>query len=290
MELYLNESESRIEGLKSGTEKVIVWADSTGKQKTNLSIIYFHGFSATRHETAPLFDIVARNLGANLYYTRLTGHGLNGDALAKAIVNDWFNDAEEALKIGKRLGDKVIVVGTSTGGTLATWLASRKGNDISALVLLAPTFGLKNPASEILLFPWAEVIAPLIVGNTYSWEPANPGHREFWTVSYPTKALIPMMGLVDVVRKTDLSTISVPVFVAYSPNDRIVDSKKTEKMLLRFGSDDITIYRIKDTDDPQNHIIAGDILAPDNTEKVAWLITQFLMKVIELSNSHLFFK
>ncbi|MFC1512043.1 alpha/beta hydrolase [Candidatus Latescibacterota bacterium] len=276
---YLRERESHLDGLIPGTEKKIVWADSTKKEKTPLSMVYLHGFSATRRETEPLCDIVARNLGANLFYTRLTGHGLDGAALGEATVNDWLNDAAEALEIGRRLGDNVVVVGTSTGGTLATWLASRNGEDMTALVLLAPNFGLKNPASEVLLLPWAVFIAPLLVGPDYNWEPVNPRHAEFWTESYPTKALIPMMGLVDIIRKTDLTAVSAPVFAAYSPDDRIVDSEKTEKTLLRFGSNDVTRYRIVNTRDPQHHIIAGDILAPENTETVAREITQFIMRV-----------
>ncbi|MDD4273595.1 MAG: hypothetical protein PHG14_07705 [Desulfobacter postgatei] len=37
--------------------------------------VYIHGFSATRKETAPLSDLVAKTLNANLFYTRLSGHG-----------------------------------------------------------------------------------------------------------------------------------------------------------------------------------------------------------------------
>ncbi len=277
IEQYLRESESSIKGLKPGTEKTIIRADSTKKGKTPLSIVYLHGFSATRQETAPLCDIVAGHLGANLFYTRLTGHGLDGAALAEATVNDWLNDAVEALEIGRRLGDKVVIVGTSTGGTLATWLAARSGtDDIAALVLLSPNFGLKNQTSEILLLPWAAYIAPIVAGPVQSFNPVNPRHDEFWTKSYPTDALMPMMGLVDFVRKADLSMVTVPVFVVYSPKDRVVDSKETEKTLFRFGSPDITILRIDHTQDPGNHILAGDILAPDNTEAMAQSIIHFL--------------
>ena len=277
IEQYLRESESHINGLKPGTEKIIIWADSTKKEKTPLSMVYLHGFSATRQETAPLCDIVARQLGANLFYSRLTGHGLDGTALAEATVNDWLNDAVEALEIGRRLGDKVVIVGTSTGGTLATWLASRSGtDDIAALVLLSPNFGLKNSSSEILLLPWAAYIAPLVAGPIQNVEPVNPRHGEFWTKSYPTIALMPMMGLVDFVRKADLSMVTVPIFVVYSRKDRVVDSKETEKTLFRFGSPDITILRIDTTQDPGNHILAGDILAPDNTETMAQSIIQVI--------------
>ena len=107
------------------------------KSKIPISIIYLHGFSATRQETKPVSDIVAQELGANLYYTKLTGHGQDWQALAKATVNDWLNDTVEALEIGRQLGDKVVVIGTSTGESLAVWLASNENKeDILALVIV----------------------------------------------------------------------------------------------------------------------------------------------------------
>lgn len=102
----------------------------------------------------PLSDYLATRLKANLYYARMTGHGLTGQGLAKATVNDWLNDTEEAFQIGKRLGDKVIVIGVSTGGTLATWLSLQPNTDeIMAVILMSPNFGLKDSNSKILTLP-----------------------------------------------------------------------------------------------------------------------------------------
>ena len=73
----------------------------------------------------PLPDKVAAALGANLFYTRLTGHGQDGAAMAEGSVNAWINDYAEAIAIGRAIGDKVVVIGTSTGASLATWAASQ---------------------------------------------------------------------------------------------------------------------------------------------------------------------
>ncbi|MGB5576356.1 MAG: hypothetical protein WBM88_03025, partial [Woeseiaceae bacterium] len=58
-------------GLVPGTEKRITWFGE--HRQTPYSVLYLHGFSATRQETAPLAEIVANRLGANLYETRLAG-------------------------------------------------------------------------------------------------------------------------------------------------------------------------------------------------------------------------
>jgi alpha-beta hydrolase superfamily lysophospholipase len=119
LDQYLAASEARYPDITANTEKIIIWA-YPDKRKTALSVIYPQGFSATRQETAPLSDEIAKQLGANLFYTRLTGHGRSGAAMAEASVNDWLNDSQEALQIGAQLGEHVVVIATSTGATLAT--------------------------------------------------------------------------------------------------------------------------------------------------------------------------
>ena len=89
------------------------------ERKTPYSVVYLHGFSATRQETAPLAECVADSLGANLFETRLAGHGREREPLADVRAEDWLHDAAEALAIAARLGERVIVIGTSTGATLA---------------------------------------------------------------------------------------------------------------------------------------------------------------------------
>ena len=151
---YLSESESRITGIREGCEKKIVWYNSQ-RQQTDLAIVYIHGFSASRMETWPLCDRLAEAMGANLFYTRLTGHGQDGYALGTATVEDWLTDGMEAMAIGQHLGKTFILVGTSTGGTLATWLAAQSSVAplIHRLILLSPNFLPKNPMAAAALWP-----------------------------------------------------------------------------------------------------------------------------------------
>ena len=41
--------------------------------------------------------------------------------MADGSVNAWINDYAEAIAIGRAIGDKVVVIGTSTGASLATF-------------------------------------------------------------------------------------------------------------------------------------------------------------------------
>ena len=88
LERGLRGSEARYTDIVPGAEKTIVWAHAD-RRRTPLSIIYLHGYTATRQEVAPLCDRLAAALGANLYYARLTGHGRSPAALGDAEADDW---------------------------------------------------------------------------------------------------------------------------------------------------------------------------------------------------------
>jgi hypothetical protein len=64
------------------------------------------------------------SLGANLYFARLKGHGRSGDAMLEGSVQGWIDDFAEAVAIGRRLGERVVIMATSTGASLATSAAA----------------------------------------------------------------------------------------------------------------------------------------------------------------------
>ena len=278
---YVKASEARCADILANTEKTIIWANPAQKQKTPVAIIYVHGFAATRQETAPLSELVAQQLGANLFYTRLTGHGRGGQAMAEATVNAWLNDAVEAFEIGRRIGEKVLIIGTSTGGTLATWLATMDhAEDILACILISPNFLPQHPAARLLTLPWAHILFPLIVGKTWTWKPVNQLHESYWATSHPSSAIFTMMRLVQLVRTADLRQIRCPVFVILSTQDQIVRPDETEKMYARFSAPIKKKVYLEDSQDPKHHVLAGDILSPNTTETVARMISDFVTPLL----------
>ena len=107
--------------------------------------------------------------------------------MGKLPVNGRLNDAVEALELGKRLGDTVIVMGASTGGTLATWLASHdQSNSIGAVILMSPNFGAKRKESELMLLPWGGAILQLVEGSDYQFQPASDLQQQYWITRYPS--------------------------------------------------------------------------------------------------------
>ncbi len=283
LDRFLAESEARYPDITPGAEKTIVWAHPD-KRQTELAVVYLHGYSATRQETAPLSDQVAEKLGANLFYTRLSGHGRGGQAMTEPSVKDWLQDTEEALQIGQRLGKRVLVIGTSTGATLATWLATRPDSDkVLAYVLVSPNFAPRSAAADVLTWPWAEHFVPLVLGPEHQWTPRNEQQARYWTHRYPIQALLPMMALVKYVRELPLEEIRAPLLTLYSPEDQVVDPQWIERAFARFGSPNKRLIALQNTEDDSHHVLAGNILSPNDTARVEAAILEFLESTLSTS-------
>ena len=278
IDTYLIQAEANVPNLRAGTAKHVVWAGEA-EAKTPLSIVYVHGFSASLQEIRPVPDLVAQALGANLYYTRLAGHARDGDAMAEPRVADWAADMAEAIAIGQAIGDRVIVMSTSTGAALAT-LATLPGgvaHDIAGHIMVSPNFQVTNPAATILTWPGVRLWGPAIAGEQRVWEPLNPDHGRFWTTSYPTVAAIPMGAMVKAARDADVGTATVPVLCMCDPRDQVVDHTTTQAVAAAWGGD-VTMERLSvgPGDDPYFHVITGDILSPGQTQRAADIMTEWI--------------
>jgi esterase/lipase len=250
--------------------KRVLFADSAHPAKTPWSVVYIHGFSATRQETAPLSEEVARALGANLYETRLRGHGLPGDSLAQVQARDWMMDAAFALDVARRLGDSVLVIGTSTGGTLGVLLATLPKparENVHGLVLVSPNFGPKDPKAGLLTLPWAQVILPRFIPQR-EWTATNEEQKRFWTMRYPSTVLFPMQALVEHVRELPLTGYDTPTLVFYNEADQVVDAKRTTRWLDALdaeGTMKAERVLVIPTKGEDGHVIAGRIVSPSQT-------------------------
>lgn len=277
IENFVRQSEARFQDIRPGAEKMIVWDDPVRKNVTRYSIVYIHGYSACRQELAPLIDIVAKKIGANVYYARLKGHLRNPDALAGITAGDWLHDTGEAYEIGRRIGEKTVIIGTSTGATLAAWLMTRRDTeDIAGAVMISPNFAPKSIAAKAVLWPWGKQLTELAFGKYRVWTPRNDGEKKYWNYKQPVEAVFTMMSLVGYVDGLDLSRIDRPVLVMYSPDDRVVDGGRTRKKFEEIGSKKKTIIPFTGSQDVYQHILAGDILSPGTTRAVADMITGFL--------------
>lgn len=255
--------------LRPGCAKQIVWAGAPAT-KTRRAVLYIHGFSATGQEIRPLPDLVADGLGANLHFTRLTGHGQDGVAMGQARLSDWRRDVAEAISIAQTIGDEVVIIGCSTGCTLAT-LALADGAKARAVVHVSPNFGLTHRLAQLLLdLPFARHWARHVAGAERSFDVISEDHAKYWTVRYDTAAVHTMADAVRAVRKADLSAITTPALFCFNDADQVVRADNTRAVMARWGGPAEAHMLIQTAqDDAMGHVMAGDIFSPGQTGPLA---------------------
>lgn len=276
-EAWLAAREAQVPGIIEELKKEIVWADPVAKTRTPLAFVYVHGFSASKGEVRPLPDRVAAAFGANLFYTRLTGHGAGSEAMATASPQAWMNDFAEALAIGRLIGDEVVVIATSTGGGVTTIGAVRPQimERVKALVFLSPNFGPQAFGSDMLTGPWGRQLADLFTGGSRGFTPQNELHQRFWTTRYPTVATLTMAVVTEEAVATRVEDIGLPAIFFISDGDRTVKPENTRAIAARWGGP-AEVFTVTTAEDPGQHVIAGDAFSPGGTGPateriVAWL-------------------
>lgn len=185
--------------VKPDNQARIVWHDSILKQRTRYAVVYLHGFSASQKEGDPVHLAFAQALGANLYLSRLAEHGLQSDeALLNMTATSLWESAKQAYAIGKQLGDSVILMSTSTGGTLSLMLAAQQYPEIAGLVMLSPNIQIKDPNAWLLNNPWGLQIARLVKGSNYNHpRDTTARYRAYWNNPYRLESITELQELVE---------------------------------------------------------------------------------------------
>jgi alpha-beta hydrolase superfamily lysophospholipase len=275
LDAYLRARESG-HAIKPGLAKSISWANPA-HEKTPLALVHLHGFSASRKDISPVVETLAGKLAANVFFTRLAAHALTTPAeLASVTAQDWLDDAREALAIGRRIGDRVVLIGISTGALLATMAALENQPDVAALVLLSPNFGIRDFRAKFASGPLGAWIAQILIGSEYRFRPHSIGHAEFWTTRFPSRAIVAVMDLVNGVRLLRFDRLTIPTLVIYTHKDVVVDPAAIR---ARFEEMRGRPKRIVDLPGATRHELTGDALAPETVPQVVDQILQFVSAV-----------
>src|SRR5690606_38457319 len=108
-----------------------------------------------------------------------------------------WNSAKEALAIGQKIGKKVILMSTSTGGTLALRLAATYPDQVHALINMSPNVAINDPAAFILNNPWGLQIARMVMGGNYRDTGATEEESKYWNAKYRIEAIVQLQELLE---------------------------------------------------------------------------------------------
>lgn len=260
-------AEAQVPNLRPHAAKRIDWAGEAGAV-TPLSVVYIHGFSASAHELSPVPEQFAQALGANLFVTRLTGHGQDGAALGRARLADWRADMRQARDIARKIGQRAILMGNSTGATLIALSLLEDQNGVAGAAMIAPNFAIRGALTRFALgLPGARHWLPLLAGRERSFPADNPEHAAHWTLRYPSRVVVEVHAATRAVARADLGRITVPGFFAFTETDEVVDPAATHRAMARWGGEVTHLpMTMGPGDDARGHLVAGDIMSPGQTD------------------------
>jgi pimeloyl-ACP methyl ester carboxylesterase len=223
LESYVKENESRHK-LKKDNEARIIWANDSLKNKTEYAIVYLHGFSASYAEGEPVHRDIAKKFGCNLYLSRLAEHGIDTvERMVNLTADKYWESAKQAFAIGQQLGKKVILFGTSTGGTNALQLAAAYPGSVSALILLSPNIRIFDDNAWVLNNHWGLSLAKMINGSSYIAASSNGElNKQYWNAPYRIEAAVALEEMLETsMNKETFSKINQPLLLLYYYRDEV---------------------------------------------------------------------
>jgi esterase/lipase len=259
-----NESKHHI---KPNNEANIIWADSN-HQETDYAIVYLHGFSASQMEGDPVHRNIAKQFHCNLYLARLAEHGIDTtEDLQNLTAERYWESAKQAYAIGKKLGKKVILMSTSTGGTLSLQLAAAYP-EIAGQILYSPNIEIFNPTAPLLNKPWGLHIGRMVMkGNYNTIKYQHPDYPKYWNTHYRLEATVALQNLLEAtMNKETFSKVHQPTLALYyykdeENQDHVVNVKATKKMIDEIA----TPAELKSAVavNTGNHVLASPLVSKD---------------------------
>ena len=279
---WLRDYEAQQPLVVEGGAARIRYHDMDHPAQTPFAFLGIHGFSACRQETAPITQRLANDFKANLIELRLAGHGLTEGGMT-CPAEDWLASVVDSYDLACRLGEQVILVGTSTGAPLACWADRKLQHDYRAPfahLFMAPNFKINNPFDFLLTMPFAETIVPRLLGRTRSWTPESDAAARYWTSTYDIQAVIEMQKVVDWFRSQPAQAWTTPMAMMVMANDPTISAKMAKRVFRQWQTRDKAHLPILTEPDAIAHVFAGDIAGPARTEQTIKAFASFLRPLI----------
>ena len=287
LEKYISTQEAAHK-LKQDNEARVVWVNDSTKQKTDYAIVYLHGFSSSQGEGATTHRTIAKEFGCNLYLSRLAEHGIDtSEQLMNLTADNYWESAKEALSIGKQIGKKVILMGTSSGGALALQLAAAFPDDVAGTILYSPNIAINDKSAWLLNQPWGLQIARMVIGGKYLNGTRNDSlNNRYWNTTYRIEAAVALQGIVaTTMNETTFKSVHQPTLALYyfkddQQQDKVVKVSAIKSMLTSLATPD-SLKRGVAMPNVGNHVLCSSIRSND----VAGVIREtekFLVDVMHL--------
>ena len=285
LEKYIADNEAKHK-LKPDNEARILWYNDFTKEKTEYAVVYLHGFSASQEEGDPVHYEFAKKFGCNLYLARLAEHGVDTTVpLANYTAEKSWRSAIEAYAIGKQLGRKIILMSTSTGGTLALKLCT-EFPDISANIMMSPNIAINDPNAWLLNNHWGLQIAHIIVGEQRTVSDTTTLYARYWNNRYSTNSLVQLEELLEsTMKESTFKKVTQPTLLLYyfkddDHQDDVVKVSAMKRMFTQLATPD-SLKRQIALPNAENHVLASPIKSKD-VQTVKNEVDKFAIEILKL--------
>ena len=270
--------------IKPNNQAKIIWADSS-KSQTEYALVYLHGFSASQMEGDPVHQNIAKQFNCNLYLARLAEHGIDTtEDLMNLTADQYWESAKLAYSIGKQIGKKVILMGTSTGGTLALQLAANYP-EIAGLILYSPNIEIFDPSAPLLNNPWGLQIGRAVLKSNYvDIKYKDSAYPKYWNTHYRIEAVVALQNLLEAtMTETTFKKIHQPTLALYyykdeANQDNVVKVSAIQKMMQQIATPSNLKMEMA-MPNTGNHVIASPIVSKDIVS-VEQATAKFMKEVI----------
>ena len=294
-------------GTRSSPRRAAARGRGAGPRRTPLAIVYVHGWSAGVGEHKKKVEGLGKRLGANVVCWRLSGHGrVNNTPTAEneqmehhATTPNLFADAVDALHVGLAVGERVVLVGSSTGAALLTVCAANGPwalrSRVAALVGLSPAYALATPLYPVLgpllagvraAFPreMARTVGALLVqpfaGRMRSnMPPINDEHGRQWTLRYSTKAMLTSVEAIWAAgTHLDFGDLRCPCMFVGNDRDHVVDWSYTigPRVYGRIRGVPRVALTVEPGDDDHGHVLGSSVISEGTVPEVTAAVATFL--------------
>lgn len=263
------------EEIVPGAEKKIIWYDKI-RIKTHYSVVYMHGFGASHKEMTGVPEGVASGIKGNLYLTRLSGHGLRSvDGLKNVNYKEWLFDMSQAINIGEKIGDEVVVIAHSLSAMISlVYLMQHTNHNIKTIICTSPNLNLKSIFSPLIASRYGSIIVRLLLGKHRILQVENEMVKKYWTIKQPTEAIVEIARLAAVLKSYKKKYFPYNIAFIYNPHDRVIDLKYLKSFFYKLKT--VKNKMLYSYSKAKRHTFAGNILSPENTEDIVSQMIQIL--------------
>ena len=215
------------------------WSAAGSGARGVVGVIVTHGFTGNPAATRPLGQRLAAE-GFRVEVPVLPGHGTDHHDLARTRYSDWVGALERRVDHLRPRLEHLVLVGHSLGATLSLDIASRRPDDIDAVVSInAPLTDREGFLAA--LSPVLQYLVPSVprgLAGMPANDVARPGVRESAYHRVPLRAARSLLVELPRIRR-QLLDLTQPLLVVRSTVDHTVPPRDGIELQELVGSGDV---------------------------------------------------